>query len=106
MGRSILKDLGYNVMCFNEPKAALIFLQQEESADLVITDLTMPDMSGIELATSIKTCRPKLPIILWTGYKDDIAFESQKNNLINRILQKPFNIEDLAQAVSRALKSL
>ena len=103
VGSSILKNLGYNVISFNEPKAALVFLQQEESVDLVITDLTMPGMSGIELAISMKTYSPKLPIMLWTGYKDDIAFESLKNNLINRILQKPFNIEDLAQAVSQAI---
>ncbi len=100
MGGSILENLGYSVTCFNEPKAALAFLQIEESIDLVITDLTMPEMSGVELATSIKTIHPNVPIMIWTGYKDDIASEIMEKNLINRIMQKPFGIADLAQAVS------
>ena len=105
MGGSILIGLGYKVTSFNEPKAALAFLRQEKELDLVITDLTMPVMNGIELATACKTLHPDVPIILWTGYKDDIASESLKKNLINKILQKPFNIEYLAQAVNQLLEN-
>ncbi|SHO42701.1 ATP-binding protein [Desulfopila aestuarii] len=103
MGKSILEGLGYKVMSFNKPKEAIAFLQEENSIDLVITDLTMPEMSGVELANSLKVLYPSLPIMLWTGYKDDIASESLKENLIHRILQKPFHLEDLAQAVSQVL---
>ncbi len=105
VGVSILENLGYKVISFSEPKAALAFLQQEESVDLVITDLTMPEMSGVELAVFLKARHPKLPIMLWTGYKDDIASESLENNLINSILQKPFDIEDLAQAVNQVIEN-
>jgi len=104
MGVSILENLGYKVTSFYDPKAALAFLRQEESADLVITDLTMPEMSGVELAAEFKACHPKRPVMLWTGYKDDIASESLDSNLINLILQKPFDIEELAQAVQHILE--
>lgn len=103
MGVAILENLGYKVTSFREPKTALAFLRHEKSVDLIITDLTMPEMDGIELATSIKAIYPDVPIMLWTGYKDDIAFVSTKKNLIDRILQKPFEIEDLAQAVSQVM---
>lgn len=104
VGASILESLGYKVVCFNEPIAALAFLREEESVDLVITDLTMPEMSGVELAASLKDYHPNLPVMLWTGYEDDIASESLESNLINRILQKPFDLEDLAQAVSQIIE--
>ncbi len=105
LGTSILESLGYKVASFNEAKTALAFLREDTSVDLVITDLTMPEMSGVELAASIKVFHPNIPIVLWTGYKDDIASESLKSNLISRILQKPFDIEDLAQAVNQVIAS-
>jgi signal transduction histidine kinase/CheY-like chemotaxis protein len=105
MGKAILEGLGYNVTSFNEPKLALAFLQQGHPIDLVITDLTMPEMSGVELANSLKMLYPGMPVIVWTGYQDDIASESLEKNLISRILQKPFHLEDLALAVSDVLKN-
>jgi CheY-like chemotaxis protein len=73
--------------------------------DLVITDLTMPEMSGVEFAASLKTQHPELPVMLWTGYKDDIAEESLESRLVNCILQKPFDIEELALAVSQVVEN-
>lgn len=103
MGVSVLKDLGYEVISFSDPEAAAVFLAGNDGVDLVITDLTMPEMSGAELAAASKKLRPALPVILWTGYKDNIASASLEKNLFNRILQKPFIIQDLALAISQLL---
>lgn len=104
MGSAILESLGYKVTSFNEPKVALAFLRQKEAVDLVITDFTMPEMSGVELAATLKNIHPYLPVMLWTGYEEVIASESLERKVISCILRKPFDIEELAQAVNQVIE--
>lgn len=105
MGRAILKGLGYTVRTFSDPAAATVFLSQENSIDLVITDYDMPNIDGISLAVSVKTHHPEVPVLLWTGYRNDIALEGLETGLINQIIQKPFNLENLAHSIQQLLIS-
>ncbi len=105
MGEAILKSLGYKVSTFSDPAAATVFFSQEKSIDLVITDYDMPDIDGIKLATSFKGQHPDVPVLLWTGYQNDIALEGLNSGVINQIIQKPFNLELLAQAIEHLLNN-
>jgi len=83
-------DLGHEVLEAGSGRAALDLLQAGEEIDLVISDQSMPGMTGIELATQIRGFRPDLPILLATGYG-----ELPENDLGLPRLGKPFRLEEL-----------
>lgn len=103
MGAAVLERLNYKVAIFSKPENALAFIQKDHTVDLLITDLTMPKMDGVELATAVKALYPNLPIMMWTGYKNEIATASLTKDLIVKIMQKPISIQNLAMDVSKAL---
>ena len=103
MGSSLLTDLGYDVISFSNPVEAATYFRTANGIDLLISDLTMPEMSGVELAQAVKSVNPSLPILLWTGYKDDIASASLDNKVIDLIIQKPFSMQILAKALHTLL---
>jgi CheY-like chemotaxis protein len=69
--------------------------------DVVFSDVVMPGMSGLELADELARLRPELPIILTTGYSDEIAETGTGGR---PILLKPYRLEALAAALDQALK--
>jgi signal transduction histidine kinase/DNA-binding response OmpR family regulator len=104
LAQVMLKNLGHRVTPFGKPAEALqAFVAAPESFDLVITDLTMPGMTGIELAKGIREVDPKIPIILNSGYADEIPEETLAAVGIRVLLQKPFQMQALYDAISRAL---
>lgn len=65
----MMTKLGYNIRAENSPVEALkFFREQPDQFDLVITDLTMPEMTGIQLSSEIHKIAPSIPVILMTGY--------------------------------------
>jgi CheY-like chemotaxis protein len=92
---SMLEDLGHKAIDAYSGQEALARLNSLSGIDLVITDLGMPGMSGMELAKSIQVTWPNLPVILATGYTE--APNGEKSNLPK--LTKPFSQEDLAAAI-------
>ncbi len=70
-----------------------------EKYNFVITDLTMPKLTGIELSEEIKKIKPDIPIILLTGYKQEISEEMTKKYNIKRVLLKPINIHTLIKTL-------
>lgn len=73
MMKMMLTKPGYRISALNSPRQALELLKPNlEAFDLVITDLTMPDMSGIILASKIHSFSPELPVIMMTGYGKEI----------------------------------
>ncbi len=72
--------------------------------DLVITDMTMPNMTGDHLALEILKIRPGLPIILTTGFSEKISEEEAKRIGIRVFVLKPISIKALARAVQEALQ--
>jgi YesN/AraC family two-component response regulator len=73
--------------------------------DLVITDMTMPNLTGAELARQILTIQPDMPIILCTGFSEMINEEKAKSLGIRAFIMKPVIRTDLAQSVRKVLDS-
>jgi PAS domain S-box-containing protein len=104
IGTKILEHLGYKVTGFTSAQEALAaFARQPGGFDLVITDLTMPGMNGIDLADALVDLRPDIPILLATGYIEE-SIREQANILgFREILVKPLATQILAEAVQRVL---
>jgi len=104
LGKSMLEYLGYRVTTRTDSIGALeIFRSQPEDFDMVITDQTMPHLSGADLATALLETRPALPVILVTGYSSDINHEKAKAIGIRELLSKPNTIQSLADSIRRVL---
>ncbi|MCW5201304.1 response regulator, partial [Desulfobulbus sp. F4] len=104
MTRSILKSLGYRVTALTSSSEALaVFSSQPEAFDLVFTDMTMPQLTGADLAKRLLASRPELPIMLCTGFSTLIDEEKAAAIGIRRLLMKPFTKAELAYAVREVL---
>ncbi len=100
----MLSALGYRTTTVRESAKALeMFLGNPDAFDLVITDMTMPDMTGVELAHEILRFRPETPIILVTGYSDLITEKEALKMGIRRFLMKPLFLGDVAREVRAAI---
>jgi len=104
IGTKILQHLGYKVTGFTSAKEALAtFVRQPDAFDLVITDLTMPGMTGIDLADALLEVRRDIPILLATGYLEDSIRQQASLLGFRDILVKPLSTQVLAEAVQRIL---
>ncbi|MFH0725611.1 MAG: ATP-binding protein [Pseudomonadota bacterium] len=103
--RSMLRKIGYWVTPVNDAQEAFeIFRGEPDGFDLVITDLTMPRMSGIELARRIKSIRPEIPIALLTGFSD-LGKADYKTYGFDYLVMKPPILKDLSNVMRLALKA-
>ncbi|MCK5100127.1 MAG: cache domain-containing protein, partial [Desulfobacteraceae bacterium] len=100
----MLLKLGYEVVGItNSIEALEKFKQYPDDFDLVLTDLAMPDMTGLELSNQVIAVRPDIPIILCTGFSEGLTSDLIKNNGILDIVMKPMIASELARAVSNVL---
>ena len=105
MGREMLERLGYEVIAATSSARALeIFRAQPDRFDLVITDMTMPGMTGKELATELLRIRPDIPIILCTGFSEFISEEEARLMGIREFAIKPLSLRGIAKLIRRALE--
>lgn len=106
MEMEMLKELGYRVAAFINTAGALgVFRDDPDGFDLVITDQTMPRMTGIDLARKMHEIRPDIPIILISGFADQPDGEVLCASGIAARLQKPLIQADLAETVRGVLDS-
>ena len=98
---AMLEDLGHHVVAAADGHAALAFLAQGTRFDLVITDMAMPDMTGIELAGNIEALYHKLPIILSSGFAE---ISLNLKTTLTR-LPKPFDQSALAKVIAETLRT-
>jgi signal transduction histidine kinase/CheY-like chemotaxis protein len=106
LAEETLAALGYEPAGFDSSVAALQAFRAEPGRfDLVLTDETMPDVSGVELATEILRMRPGLPIILMSGYSGAQLTERARAVGIVELLRKPLVRRDIAEALGRVLDS-
>jgi PAS domain S-box-containing protein len=104
MTKSILESLGYHVTSLTSSSEALaLFQEQPDAFDLVFTDMTMPQLTGAELAKRLLVLRPELPVMLCTGFSALIDEEKAAAIGIRRLLMKPFTKGELARAVREVL---
>ena len=102
----MLTSMGYRVTATSQPQQALdIFQRERDAIDLVITDYTMPLITGTELATRMMQMKPEQAIILCTGYSHQITAAKAKELGIRRYLTKPLMAEDLGLAIREVLDS-
>jgi PAS domain S-box-containing protein len=102
--KRMLNRLGYDVIAKTSSKEALELFHAEPSRfDLVITDMTMPGMTGDKVAQEVMKVDSKVPIILCTGYSDQISEEKAKKMGIKEFIMKPFVMKNLAKIVRDVL---
>ena len=101
-----LTDLGYAVSTFNDPLEALDhFGKHPDAYDLVITDMTMPHMTGVDFAGELIRIRPDIPVILSTGMIENLESGRFDPPGIRKRIRKPVKIYDLASAIRRILET-
>ncbi|MCP3932540.1 MAG: response regulator, partial [Bacteroidetes bacterium] len=104
MGQQVLERLGYKVEVSNNPVEALEqYRSNPNHFDLIITDMTMPQMTGKDLIQEILKIQPDMPIILCTGFSEKINRESAGEIGIGKYIEKPLNKRELSIAVREVL---
>jgi PAS domain S-box-containing protein len=104
IGKEALERLGYTVVAHaSSIKALELFRESPMAFDLVITDMTMPDMTGDLLAMEMMNIRPDIPIIICTGYSERLSEESAEAMGIRGFILKPILIRDMAITIRRIL---
>ncbi len=102
--RTILTNLGYRVTAFMDSREALTTFQNNpEAYDLVITDHSMPHMTGLELAKNMKQAKIDIPIVIMSGYVDRSREDATASSAIMVFLKKPVSTCQLAAAIRKAL---
>jgi CheY-like chemotaxis protein len=103
-GQAMLSHLGYHVTAYTDSlEAYACFQSTPEAFDLVITDQTMPCMTGEMLSQALRRIRPDLPIILCTGFSHMITKEIALGMGLDAFLQKPFTMHELGATIQSVL---
>ncbi|HXC02130.1 MAG TPA: response regulator [Opitutaceae bacterium] len=106
LGQKTLTELGYEVEVATEPAVALAMVRADpQRFALVITDQTMPEMTGLVLAGQLLRIRPKLPIIITTGYNAALTAAQVEAVGIRQLLFKPITVQSLGTAVHAILSA-
>jgi PAS domain S-box-containing protein len=104
MTERVLKRLDYAVDAATDPEQALAAIRAEpKKYDLVLTDLTMPGLSGLELASLALNANPDIKVILMTGYVANLTAAQVRPLGIKEVLMKPISIRSIADAIGRVL---
>ena len=99
-----LKTLGYQVTaCRSSVEAFQVFRESPNGYDLLVTDQTMPELTGVQLIQKMRMIRDNIPVILCTGFSDTVTEQSSRYYGINRFLMKPVSMNDLAGVVLEVL---
>lgn len=97
----LLQDLGYSIKWTVNAREALAALAEDEFAfDLVFSDVIMPGMNGVELATVIRERYPGLPVVLTSGYSSVLADNAHRGF---ELIQKPYSVEALSRTLRKAI---
>jgi PAS domain S-box-containing protein len=104
-GRDLLVRLGHRVTAADHPATALeIFARAPHEVDVAVVDLTMPEMSGLALATALRALRPGLPIVLSTGLVTDDTTDAARRIGIDATVGKPYSVTELSAALHDAVR--
>ena len=104
IGAELLERLGFSPATFQRPADALGAFQADPSGFCaVISDLTMPEMTGLELARQIRGIRPAVPIILTSGYLHLDAQQKARESGVNCVINKPFEMKEMAAQIRAIL---
>ncbi len=102
----LLGNLGYHVTGFTEPSAAFeSFRENPDNFDLVITDQTMPGMTGLELAARVKEVRLDMPVIICSGFSEQLTPDKIEKSGIDMYIIKPLTLTKLSESVRTVMDS-
>lgn len=105
MGEEILAELGYEVIGRTNSREALTLFRLDPSRfDLVITDQTMPELTGTQLAKEITAMRSDIPIIVCTGYSQLVHADTAESACIKAFSMKPLTKREIAKTIRRVLE--
>jgi CheY-like chemotaxis protein len=100
----MVERLGYSATGINDSRAALaLFKQNPNKYNIVMTNQTMPEMTGIDLARALISVRPDIPVILITGYRNMVDAAIAREAGINLIVAKPMTTVELGLAIKELL---
>ncbi|MBF0549187.1 MAG: response regulator [Deltaproteobacteria bacterium] len=106
MGSRMLQRLGYQVTRRTSSLEALeLFRSQPDRFDLVITDQTMPQMTGLDLAKELLKIRPEIPIILCTGFSSSVTPETIQAIGIRGLIMKPMLMEEISKTIRTIMEN-
>jgi CheY-like chemotaxis protein len=97
----VLRDRGYSVRSASSGAQALRLL---EDVDVVVTDLSMPGMDGLELLAHIAACAPALPVILLTAHGSENLVRIASSRGARGCVSKPFDIDEIVRVIERTLR--
>ncbi|BBO77585.1 hypothetical protein DSCW_50020 [Desulfosarcina widdelii] len=104
MMQQVLEQLGYTVSAYTDSSTALDgFRSQPRTYDLMITDMTMPGMNGLELTRAVKAVRKNLPVILCTGFNEQVSEKNAQSMGIQSLVMKPVGMQQLAETIRSVL---
>ena len=102
--RQLLESIGYTVIACGDPHDAIRVLEDGRSTiSVLITDLTMPGLSGIELAERVRAIRPTLRVICCTGYGDDRTERQAVAAGLHAFVRKPIDLDALAATLRKTI---
>jgi len=103
VGAGMIKRLGYDVLTAGSGREAVeVFELEHDRLDLVLVDVMMEGMDGIETAERMRSIDPEVPLVLSSGYRDGVDTRAMKR-LGCRLLQKPFSMDELGVCIREAL---
>ncbi len=104
LAQETLRKAGYHVTSLTSSMEALrVFQENPKRFDLVFLDVTMPRMTGVELARELLKLRPDVPVILGTGFSEFITAEEAKRMGVREFVMKPYRLQDLGKTIRRVL---
>jgi signal transduction histidine kinase/ActR/RegA family two-component response regulator len=107
MAKEMLENLGYQVVTRTSSVEALeIFRANPTKFDIVITDQTMPHMTGIQFSMELRRLGADIPIILCTGYSESVNEENFKSHGINAFVMKPIDTKEIARVIRNVLDTV
>lgn len=98
------KSIGYQVKALSNPLTALELIKNDNSYDIIISDDSMKEMNGIQLAMNIKQQNPQIPIIIVTGMLRKEIIESKQSKIIEEYMVKPIAIDEIVEVINHFLK--
>lgn len=105
--KEYLQEKGYTVHAIYDSKEALeYFIKNNKSIDLVITDYTMPGMTGLQLAEYILTCRSDMPILMCSGYSENVSKDKVLSMNIEDYIEKPLDTTVLLKAIKKHINNI
>ncbi len=103
---ALLEGLGYRITAESTSPGALKRVRATpEAFDLVVTDLTLPHMTGLELAKGIQAVRKDLPLILCSGYSQGLVREGTDHPGVRAFVQKPYTVSQMARTIREVLEA-